>query len=367
MSKHTIRTKHKLTLTMSDNNKKRAFEDGNDTVIQSKRPHASPSGNQKIDIEAVAQTWSPESFRLNRRDKKVTSLQDSNLRGGNFVLDCDGRATTLSFAFEKDGALYGLTAGHLADVGDSIFVFLLSSMTPNDFDNGESYEIMEVGEVISKNVETDSLIFEITHPYMNGKVDPLKLLPGFGLADRALRLPVPDANPVPPLMGTKVVLYDAMRRGEAGSVAIPRNQSAGTVSKKGDIGISSVENDGSRPLTSDGDCGTLYVTEDGLGLAMHHCLRGNEAPYVSLGIPLASILARHSLFGGEPEVVAESQQLGKKDAHSESRNIAEFDTKITKAVPPLGRAPIEEADAYESRNIAHFENFRIVPKTDIEK
>lgn len=272
------------------------------------------------------------------------------------MLDCDGNATALSFAFEKDGALYGLTAGNLADIGDSIFVFFLSSMTPNDFDNDESYEILQVGEQVVSN----------KHPYMNGKVDPLKLLPGFGLADHALRLPEPDANPVPPRRDTKVVVYGAMRRAEAGRVAIPSNYPAGTVSKEGDIGISSLGN-GAGSLTSGGDCGTLYVTEDGLGLAMHHCLRGNEANYVSFRIPLASILARHSLFGGEPEVVAESQQLGEKDAHSESRNIAEFDTKITKAVPPLGRAPIEEADAYESRNIAHFENFCIVQKTDIEK
>jgi hypothetical protein len=345
---------------MSDN-KKRASEDGNDVHVASKRPQTNPSGNQKFDVEAVAETWSPESTRLNRREKKVTSLEDSNLRGGNFVLDCEGNATTLSFAFEKDGALYGLTAGHLADVGDSIFVFLLSSKTPNDFDDEESFEMMEVGEVVSKNIETDSLIFGITHPFMNGKVDLLKLLPGSGLADHALHLPEPNSRPAAPPIYTKVVLYGAMRRGENGIVKYPSKQSAGTVSKKSDIGIASA-GDGARPLTSGGDCGAICMTENGLGLAMHHCLQGEEeAPYVSFGVPLASILAKHSLFGGNPDAV-ESQQLMAfpKDKHRESRNIAKFDTKITKAVPPLGGTPIDEADVYESRDIAHFENVRIV-------
>jgi hypothetical protein len=223
-------------------------------------------------------------------------------------------------------------------------------MTPNDFDNGESYKIVEVGEVVSKNTETDSLIFDIQHPYMNGKVDLV--------------------NPVPPRSDTKVVLYGAMHRGEAGLVTIPSKPSAGMVSKKGDIGISSLGT-GAQPLTSGSDCGTIYVTEDGLALAMHHCLQGEEASYVSFGIPLPSILAKHSLLGGEPDgIAAESQQCmtspsvhqltkAPRDKHSESRNITKFDTKITKAVPPLGSAPIDEAGIYESRDIAHFKNIRI--------
>mmetsp|Transcript_20119 Transcript_20119/g.37614 ORF Transcript_20119/g.37614 Transcript_20119/m.37614 type:complete len:131 (-) Transcript_20119:1404-1796(-) len=83
-------------------------------------------------------------------------------------------------------------------------------MTPNDYDDAESYEMIEIGEVVSKNVETDSLIFEITNPYMIGKVDPLKLLPLSGLADHALRLPEPSANPLPPPKNTKNVLYGAI-------------------------------------------------------------------------------------------------------------------------------------------------------------
>jgi len=42
-------------------------------------------------------------------------------------------------------------------------------------------KMMEVGQVVSKNTGTDLLSFEIKHPHMNGRVNPLKLLPWFGL------------------------------------------------------------------------------------------------------------------------------------------------------------------------------------------
>ena len=66
-------------------------------------------------------------------EKKVTSRDDSNLRGGNFVLDRHGQAATLCFPFKKDGRFYGLTTGHLANVGDPILVFMDSTPTANDF------------------------------------------------------------------------------------------------------------------------------------------------------------------------------------------------------------------------------------------
>lgn len=340
---------------MSDS-RKRPLENENDAAAQRRSPRAIPSCSKLINANAVAQTWSPDFTRLNRREKKVSSLEDSNLRGGNFVLDCDGNATTLSFVFEKEAKLYGLTAGHLADPGDPIFVFLTSSMIPNDFDDGESYEMMEVGEVVSKDVETDSLIFEISNPYMIGKVDPLKLLHGHGFADNDLRLPGQNAND--PCEGTKVVLYGTMRRGEVGIVTVPSKQYAGYISKIGDIGIASVEN-GTRPLTSDGDCGTVYVTEDGLGLAMHHCLKGN----VSFGIPIANILAKHSLLGGQAQAAPERQQRMRSSLmyreRCERRNMTKFDTKI-KMPPPFGDAHRDKGIIYESRNIAKFSCVRRV-------
>mmetsp|Transcript_20119 Transcript_20119/g.37617 ORF Transcript_20119/g.37617 Transcript_20119/m.37617 type:complete len:98 (-) Transcript_20119:1087-1380(-) len=93
---------------------------------------------------------------------------------------------------------------------------------------------------------------------------------------------------------------------------------------------------------------------------MHHCLQGEQAPYVSFGIPLASILSKHSLLGGDAS--PESQQLAKapKERRPESRNIAKFDTKITKVVPPLSDALKDEIERYERRDIARFEKVRVV-------
>ena len=36
------------------------------------------------------------------------------------MLDTDGSACTISFLFEEDSKACGLTAGHLADVGDNL-------------------------------------------------------------------------------------------------------------------------------------------------------------------------------------------------------------------------------------------------------
>ena len=199
---------------MSDCNKKRTLKIEDGTAIPSKRERhidTTTIGKEDIDIEAVANSWSqngaPQRLKLNRAEEmKVSSLEDGNLRGGNFVLDCDGKAATLSFAFEVNGSMYGLTTGHLADVSDSIFCFFLNSKTPNNFDSGgssSSYEVLELGVVVSKNVETDSLIFEITNPYMVGRVD---LFPQAGLCSRSLRLPQPDFNPMPPRSDTKVTV-----------------------------------------------------------------------------------------------------------------------------------------------------------------
>jgi hypothetical protein len=75
----------------------------------------------KMDTAVVANTWSPR--RASRGGIKVRSLADGNFRGGDFVLDTDGNACTVSFLFEKDNKIYGFTAGHLAEVGEPLEVF----------------------------------------------------------------------------------------------------------------------------------------------------------------------------------------------------------------------------------------------------
>lgn len=92
--------------------------------------------------------------------KKVVGTIDSPLRGGmfvNFQLPRGrSRSTTLSFFFTYEGKHFGLTAGHLADVGDTICAFV--SGFPND---ALFYEHARIGVVVSKSLTTDSLVFEI--------------------------------------------------------------------------------------------------------------------------------------------------------------------------------------------------------------
>ncbi|CAB9524891.1 expressed unknown protein [Seminavis robusta] len=190
--------------------------------------------------------------------KKVRSLQDGNLCGGDFVLDTDGSACTISFLFEKDGKICGLTAGHLADVGDNLEIFAESQADEED----SSSSCFATG-----GQRVDLLMVSPMH--MSG-------------LSTILRLPEPDANPTPPQEGIEVVVCGAKRRGANGVVAIGSSVK-GKMSKKGDIGISSNADSGesvsygSTSLTYGVDCGALYlVTTSGTPIAMHHCLQNPQ-------------------------------------------------------------------------------------------
>uniref|UniRef100_A0A7S2Y9D3 Uncharacterized protein n=1 Tax=Entomoneis paludosa TaxID=265537 RepID=A0A7S2Y9D3_9STRA len=100
--------------------KKRASEDSGDQPSSKK---ANATSSAVIDIQATSAAWSPPDARLNRPEKVVSSLEDGNLRGGNFVLDCDGNATTLTVAFERDEKMYGPL---LATLQMSAILFLSS-------------------------------------------------------------------------------------------------------------------------------------------------------------------------------------------------------------------------------------------------
>mmetsp|Transcript_23579 Transcript_23579/g.48951 ORF Transcript_23579/g.48951 Transcript_23579/m.48951 type:complete len:200 (+) Transcript_23579:485-1084(+) len=194
---------------------------------------------------------------------------------------------------------------------------------------------------------------------MDGKVDALKLVRGYGLHDRSVLLPEPSTIPTMVVPDTKVVVYGAMRgRGESARVKVPYKATPGKVSKVGDIGIESVGGDAVRPLTSGGDCGSLYVTNAGRAIAMHHCPTGETAPFVSYGIPLAHIMAKHSLLGGQDESVSESQQRSKSPA-VESRNLVKFEVKVSKKVPVVGVGGTEEADTFEDPNFLRILDVRV--------
>lgn len=318
-----------------------------------------------IDTTAVSKVWSPQ--RASRVAIKVRSLEDGNLCGGDFVLDTDGNACTISFLFEKQRKVYGLTAGHLADVGDNLEIFAESQA-----DEEGNYPTIDIGQVVSKDVETDSLIFQIHHPHVLTRVDLLRVLVS---PKSGLNLPEPDANPTPPQEGTDVVVYGAKRRGAKGVVVIRSSDFKGKISKKGDIGVSSKTDSGesvsygATSLTDGGDCGALYlVATSGSPIAMHHCLQnpqdeGGENTdatkgYISFGIPLANILSKHALLGGHSEKEIQKQQLYSPPAAAttQTRNMANFKTKPSTKIPMMD-GTIQRPR--QSPNIAKFKTRRI--------
>jgi len=296
----------------------------------------------------VASDSSPR--RASRDGIKVRSLSDGNFRGGNFVLDADGNACTVSFLFKEGNKIYGLTAGHLAEVGEALEVFAES--TVNDEGN---YPTIQFGAVVSKDLATDSLIFEVHHPFVVERVDLLKISPKSGLEDSTLLLPDPDANPTPPKESTEVIIYGAKRRGAHGVVVIARNKFRGNYSMVDDIGITSKKEIGgsvffgTESLTDRGDGGALYLdVATGYPIAMHHCLQ-NPNPagtedctkgYISFGVPFEKILAKHTLLGGRSEQgFQEQQQYSPSMAtKQQSRDMASFKTQPSTKIPPLDGA-----------------------------
>lgn len=235
---------------------------------------SNPSAGTMINVAALQQNWTPDrAQRLVNGERKIRSAEDGLFRGGDFVLNKDGGACTLSFCFEYKSQTYGLTVGHLAaDVGDSIFRFSASEPIPHDDDDGESYFMNEIGNVVSKSQETDSLVFLIDSGV---HCSIMTLAPESGLCGR-LGLPLPSGNPAAPNQGSVLVGYGAQRRGGYGTVHTPAKADDGTFSRVGNIGIVSSEGEDC-VLTDDGDCGTLFLNVDGMPLYFHHTLFNSPA------------------------------------------------------------------------------------------
>lgn len=240
-------------------------------------------------------------------------------------------------------------------------------------DDEGNYPTTQFGAVVSKDVATDSLIFEVCHHYVVARVDLLKHSPESGLEDSTLHLPDPDVSPTPPAESTEVVIYGAKRRGAHGVVAIAGSNFRGAYSKVGDIGITSKKEIGgsvvfgTESLTDSGDCGALYLdVATGQPIAMHHCLQnlnpvGTEdrtKGYISFGIPLAKILANHALLGGCSEQGFQEQQHYSPSGATkqQTRNMATFKTKASTKIPPLGGTSQQPR---QSPNIAKFKTRRI--------
>jgi hypothetical protein len=291
------------------------------------------------------QRWSSDGdVRAELKKMKVVSLEDGNIRGGHWVLNKDGDGCTIAFLWKNSsGRIFGLTTAHSFEtIGDSVFVFLHGEPTPITYEDhhGFVYEMMEVGEVVSINQDTDSIVFEVTCIFTKHRFDLLKLDRKSGLGDRELRLPRPSLHPSPPTDDSKVIILGAKSRGKRCIVSTPRNEDDENwlfkhtpeqraqneklrgYSEENEIGFE-LEAGPTRFPAFNGDCGALYLDYlTGFPLAMHHALVHFNLPrddepdeYEAYGFPLSLIMAKHpeqfdaEMFGPlEPAAVGDSEQ-----------------------------------------------------------
>jgi len=325
------------------------------------------SQDSEIDLEALKKEWTKtgREERMTQGDSKIEPTfiaapageptmipaREGYLCGGDWVLNSEGGAATISFIFHFKGRAYGLSVGHLvSSIGDPVFCFsdttkirnLSLPRNPEDNQSSESHFIHEIGTVVSLSHKTDSMVFEL-----NGRVatgPPLMLHPKSGVAG-ALKLPDVglDMPPPPLLEGTPLVGFGAQRRGAHGLVEVPSAALDCDYSKKGNIGMKHPDNVRSK-VTDVGDCGTIFVSLDGVARYFHHCGDDPEfvsPPFLSYGYPIWDIMKSHAHLGGQSEEILEEGEE-EKTLLQENSNVAgqgpkkmlkQFRTKIVD-IPP---------------------------------
>lgn len=272
---------------------------------------ASSSPKPLIDIVAVEQQWTRNrSDRIVAREKKVRSAAAGPVQGGDWILNEKGDAATLSFCFEYENQYYGLSVGHLADIGESIFCFAEDEMEDHPVREGaggfrgKSYPMWEIGTVVSKSLATDSLVFEIDYNVSVEIAEPKTLAAASGL-DSPIDLPDPTANTPRPEKKSLMIGFGAQRRGAVGKVAIPSLKTNGQYSRVGNIALIH-RDDPNVQITDAGDCGTIFVGPDGNPCYFHHSANEN-APKYSYGFPLAQVMSCHTELGGTGEQQQQEQ------------------------------------------------------------
>lgn len=270
-----------------------------------------------IDIAAIEKLWTPNrSERIVTREKKVRSAAAGPLQGGDWILNENGDAATLSFCFEYQDQYYGLSVGHLADIGESIFCFAEDEMEDHpvpdgDVFRGKSYPMWEIGTVVSKSLATDSLVFEINFNVSVEIAEPKTLAAASGL-DRPMDLPDPTVNTPRPEKKSLLIGFGAQRRGAVGKVAIPSLKMNGQYSRPGNIALIH-RDDPQIQITDAGDCGTIFVGLDGTPFYFHHCAN-EHFPKYSYGFPLAQVMSCHTELGGTAEQKHQIRQLSSPSA-----------------------------------------------------
>ena len=165
-----------------------------------------------LSIEAREKEWTPEKKRRARTHLKARGVKEKGLCGGDILYFENGRdyrRSTLSFCFEApNGAIYGLTTGHVAaEVG--VFVYAIE----NDvLEADDSCNIFRIGVVVEKSSNPDCLIFRL---YRGIKVIPMQIFQSHTV-HRPIKLPTGlDERPK---MESEIILFAGRRRGAVGQV-----------------------------------------------------------------------------------------------------------------------------------------------------
>jgi len=281
----------------------------------------------RMNIGAIEASWSPLDARKGRDDEgrkekmKVRSLNGNTraLRGGDWLSSCNHGLMTLGVAWtEHSGKKYGLTVAHpfaydgLA-VGDSVFAF--DSDAPTTMRDGTTaYKSIRVGTIVSIDKKgTDSVIFEI-FPSIHIESHAVALSRGDDQV-RIITFPRPGAAAEEVPHGGKLVMYGAARRGMIG-VRVPSPDDNFGVMYSSTAGKSYETTGGGDRITNGraklsfgGDCGALYLGEEGTAWCMHTTFQGipkeNPSVWFSRGALLQHIVNRHAFyFGGDPNPIS---------------------------------------------------------------
>jgi len=227
------------------------------------------------------------------------------LRGGDYVTNIFGEGATVSFCFYSYDKKYGLTVAHVfRRVGDVVCAFSTDTRGPNG-----KYQISQIGHIVSFDANTDSAVFEIKRWV---DIENLRLAPESGLWGP---LKITDLDTVPTLkIGSSLVGFGAQRRGAVGVVSEFWDESKEGRQLPvldGDIFIVSGEpRAGEKAITDDGDCGTIFLDENGIPRYFHHAFGRTKRPpfiYKSMGVPFHAVIAGHPGFLGGHE--AETRPL----------------------------------------------------------
>ena len=265
-----------------------------------------PETPKKFDIDDITKKWSPKELRDKRTSSEKSKVQgrggNNPLIGGDHICNGRGEALTLSFCFEGPenslhaGKKLGLTCGHLGyKLGESLYVF-----STNIADSKNRRPMKKVGTIVDMSYETDSLIVEFD-PHVTVELYTMRTSRD---TKHTVDLSETAKASTAPEFGTELVGFGAQRRGTHGKVSSVWSSACHEDLRKHDVGVESFdeeekERDGKKAVSHDGDCGMIYVDENGVARLMHHAITGNaKGFYTSWGISLQRVMTKHAEYFG---------------------------------------------------------------------